>query len=345
MISFCDSYIEDIKNNRLTKCKILFPFFGFSEFSEIKKSEQSFQLHAYKLGNEIRTIIDREIPDTLIENLKTGKASSIDFLLGYINEAFKIINENILRKKYSSAQILNRPLTIQDIKWISIANLKNNEKFLVPWPIPFPDFPYEVDLKKYDYTYVRDLLDAMTSYVNFDFNEVLRKVITSLENALTHYKIKKLLKRKLIEKNKIAPKDIKINFLDQIRAVVVRAELVYNLEILYKIRNKIVHDKLRLSHDNDTLCHKSIITLLYVYKGYLSESQEMSDYMLKVEFQFNFIIQMYRGMKIENFIIKDEKNVKTFSGPGPEFDDFMFKPLQIKDTEIPDLLTKNKKDA
>lgn len=345
MSFFCQDYIDDIENGNITKCKVLFPFLCFSEFAEIKESNQNFQLHAFKGGNEIRVMIEKEIPNTLIEDLKTGESSSMNFLLGYINDALQIINENIINRRYRSAHILSTALTIQDIKWISIANLKNEEKFLVPWPVPFPDFPYGVDLEKYDFIYVRDLLDAMTSYINFDFNEVPRKVITSLENAFVHYKVRKQLKNLMVKKGKTIREKIKmlffeskkISFLDQVNVVVGRTELIHNLKIIYKVRNKIVHDKLRLSHKNDMICHKSIGTLLYVYKGYLSESQEMSDYMLKVESQFIFIKDFYRGMRVENFITTeaDEKNAKFFTSPGPDFDDSMFYSLKIKDKEIP----------
>jgi hypothetical protein len=341
MPSFCQSYIDDINENNVTRCKILLPFLSFSEFTEIKELHQNFQLHAFREENEIRVMIDRIIPNTLIEDLKTGEKSSMNFLLGYINDVLPIINKYILNRKYGSAHILGRVLTVQDIKWISIANLKNDEKFLVPWPIPFPDFPYEVDLEKYDFIYVRDLIDAMTSYINFDFNEVPRKIITSLENAFVHYKIEKQLKMLMVQKDKSILRKIilffrppKINFLFMVDAVVGRSELVHNLRIIYKTRNKLVHDKLRLSHNNDAMCHKSIGTLLWVYKGFLSESQEMSDYILKMEFQFGFIKDFYRGMKIEDFVIK-HKNLKIFSGPDPELDDLMFGGLKIQDSEIP----------
>jgi len=243
-----------------------------------------------RADNSIQVLIKKEIPHSLVEDLKSARHNSMAFLVGYFNNAFKMINEIILERKYRLGQILNRPLVIQDIKYVSITNLHNKKYFNVPWPLSFPNFPYRSDVKNLGFVHIRDLLDAMNSYVNYDFNEVIRKAITSLENAFVHYKVEKIA-RKTKKQTK--------TFMDQARFVVVEPELINNLEIMYKTRNKIVHDKLRLNHINNLTCYKSILTLLYIYQDILSESNEVADYILMLELQFKIIYNFYRRLRVE----------------------------------------------
>lgn len=321
----------------MIEIKILFSIHGITEFTEMKIVNQNFGILAAKFGNQIRIILNKKVPESLFNDLKTAEKSSIDFLLGYINKVLPILNQEILKRKYSSAQILNRPFSVIDIQTISLINLKNQDSFAIPWPIGFSNFPFrETDPGKFDYTYTRDLLDAMTSYLYFDFSESIRKIITSFENSVSHFKIKNKFKKIIQEREQIAwDKKRKITFNEIVDVTVWRPELRYNIRVLYKLRNKIVHDKLRLSHKNDILCHKGISTLIYIYMT-LSDSHELFNYIEQIRDQFLSMVDFYRGLDLDNFLHMEEElnNAPTFLGPSREFDDYMFAGVKIKDKDI-----------
>lgn len=344
MGSFFEEYISDIKSNNLIDCKILFSFTYITKFTEIKKSTKDVEIQAYKDGAELRVIASKKIPESLVRDLKTNERSSMNFLIGYINDFLPFINQNILQRKYNTAQVLSKPLAIQDIKFISIADLKNNDKFLISWPIGFDDFPFKNDIQKYNYTYIKDLIDAITYYLYADYDVSMIKVITSLENAFKQYKIDKKIKNKPTKPKRqsflnkiyklIRRQKNNITFKDRIDYVVDREELKHNILTIYKkVRCKIVHNDLRLEQKHDMICHKGIGTLFYIYKGYLCNSQELSHYIFEIETQFNMLLQFFRGMKTEHFMSVGEKDGPILK-PGKDFDDLMFNSIKIKDSEI-----------
>ena len=336
METFSSQYENDYKNKNLVDCKILFWFRGFMSFQnfEIKKSD--FKILVFREQNEIRIIMDRKIPEGLVDDLKTLEKSSLNFLNGYINDAVPYINQKLKENKYLTIQIINRPISILDIQGLSIANLKNNEKFWIPWPTGFGDFPFlNTNPKKYDFVYIRDLIDAMTSYLYHDYDECIRKIITSLDNALNYYKTKERIIKEKKKKNE------KLYFKKIMDEIVKRPELNYNIKKIYDTRNKIVHEKIRLNQNDDMLCKKGIGTLLYIYKMYLCDSDKLSNYIFQIEMQFNSEILFLRGMKIEHFIQEDDEKTEIIKTP-EDLNNSMFNSIKIKDKEISRLFYGNK---
>ncbi len=62
----------------------------------------------------------------------------------------------------------------------------------------------------------------------------------------------------------------------------------------------------------------------------------MSKYVSQIRTQFNMLNNFYRGMRLDNFLIDEEKMKKApiFSPPSKEFDDYMFAGIKIKDIEL-----------
>ena len=236
------------------------------------------------------------------------------------------INERVREIKYSTVQVVSRTLSMLDIQGIVIAD-EADRAFEVLWPVGFGSFPFQQKPKNCDFIYIRDLIEAMTSYIYYDYDETIRKIITSLDNALKHYQIKDKIRQKYPDDQK------KLKFKNMMDEVVTRPELNFNIKKIYDIRNGIVHDKIRLNSKHETLLKKSIGTLLYIYKIYLNDSSELSRYILQIEMQFGSIINSLRGMKLEFFIQDIPQETKLIKTP-QELDEQQFGSIKIQDNDM-----------
>lgn len=331
--SFYSQYIDDIKAGKVVSTKVLFwsPFLTYLPPLEIQTNE--FVLKIETGENKIKAMLDITMPTSLYNDLKNVDKSSLSFLIGYISKSIPFINLHILNYKYAYAHIITTRISAFDIQDLLLINTANDEKFMVPWPMGIANFPFtEVLPSEYDYVYIRDFLDAITSYLYYDFDDCIRRIMTSFDNAVIHYGT-----IKMVRQNLGLTRNDRITFNMIVDNIISRPELNHNIHIMYKTRNKIVHDELRLESKHDVFMRKAIGTMFYVLKGYLVESRILSDYIGQIELQYMSILEICRGWDIDDFIKSEdnEPSEESIIENSEQMDNAMFSSIKITDDELP----------
>lgn len=280
-------------------------------------------LHVRQDGGEIHINYHKKITQTLLDDIKTFfacfkdnkqvpdelmKKNPSQYIVGYIGETLPRINSEILERKHKEGHLLLKTISQFDIYKVFIVDDSGNYHAIL-WPSPIPGFP---EIKKFqnniNVVFVRDLIDAMTEYFYFNLDECIRKVITSLENYFIFYRLKPPIESNLLSRffyrnsgkfKKLVNEFIKENcYPFKERDLKILRE---NILFVYKIRNWIVHDKLRLKLDNLMFCKKAIGTLLYIYQSKFTYNDKKKDYIFALDMQFKMIADMIIGLNLDNF--------------------------------------------
>ena len=305
-----------------------------------------------KLFDHISLLSQKDVKSLSNEELQKY-AHATPFVIGYIRKVLPLINKEIIKRKYQEGLILARTASITDVSDIFILDITKpiNDGVFVIWPNPLPGFPSSVEISSYaDAIYIRDLIESMTAFFDFNFDDCIRKVITSLENCLLIYyklscktkkhffkncfkreKLIKVVNEYIVEKNYINKgyneKNLKI--------------IRQNIKYIYHIRNQIVHNQLRANLELYSIYKKAIGTLLYVYQGDFIDKNEQA-------YVFSFYLQFlaiddggYSGLPIINFkddVVEDKKIIKN----DKDLNERMFKNLEITKNEVREFELKSK---
>lgn len=163
---------------------IKFKFRAPAVFRSINFDEDNLHVRQLKNG-EILCTLEKNISKKLFidvcnfyespENVKKTN----NFILGYVYKTLGIINDKIIEEKYKHGLFLVKPISIFDIYEIGVID-KNDKGGMAIWPVPHN---IKLDLLG-DEIYNRDFVDAITSYLTFNYDDCIRKIITSLENFI-----------------------------------------------------------------------------------------------------------------------------------------------------------------
>jgi len=300
-------------------------------------------LYAKQEGSEIKVAYEKEISRALLLDIQKHFADfqykrKIDeeitrrnpsqYIVGYIKETLPRINIEIAKKRYSEGHLVLRNVSIFDTDHIFVINQKNVSAIL--WPLPLPnleDIPDEISV-----VFVRDLIDSMTEYFYFNLDECVRKVITSLENYFIFYKLepKTLPPPKRKFQRLVGDYIVETLYPYKERDLKVIRE---NILFVYELRNKIVHDKLRLNPENTMVCKKAIGTLLYIYQSNYTTNDGKRKHIFSLDMHFKMVADMM-SPNLDMF----EKAEKSTKEPevihnDDEMNESMFRSLKIKEHE------------
>lgn len=351
---------EFVEDEKRIEVHILFKFRTAVNFSNLNFDEGA--LHVRQIGTgEVLCTIEKTVSDKLFRLMADpmdfdddervqGFLSVNNFVLGYIRPYLPAINERIQIEKYRDGHILARPVAIFDLYEVAVLDKNNrNSGAVIPWPAPLSGWEESRLAEGNDAVFIRDLIDAMTAYYEYDLDECLRKIITSLENCFSHYslsvpstsiwerarkmfwgkrgKFKRLINTYLVARNYPFPeRDL----------LIVRA----NIKFIYHLRNLIVHDKLRVNPSQTTLCRKAIATLLYIYQGHYLRSAHRV-YIFSFYAQFFSIYDSMTGYSLET-AAEDKPTISRKANIIRNADDMnrmMFASLSITKAERDSVLT------
>jgi len=300
-------------------------------------------LHVRQNGSELEVAYEKEISQSLLCDLQKHfsdfrRKQKIDeeitqrnpsqYIVGYIKETLPRINAEIGRKKYSEGHLILHNVSIFDVDHVFVSDKKETSAIL--WPLALPnleDIPDDVNV-----VFVRDLIDAMTEYFYFNLDECVRKVITSLENFFLYYKLE--------PKSQPPPKS---KFIRQVNDYIVEGLYQYkerdlkivrgNILFIYQLRNKIVHDELRLSPEKTMVCKKAIGTLLYIYQSKYTTDDGKRKHIFTLDGHFKMIADMVSPNL--DFFERAEKSTKEpeVIHNDDEMNESMFRSLEIKEHE------------
>ena len=103
-----------------------------------------------------------------------------------------------------------------------------------------------------------------------------------------------------------------------------------NIAYVYKIRNLIVHDKLRPNVDNLHFCYKAIMTLLYIYQSNQTKQDGKYDYIFSQHMHFKTIVNMVTGLNLDRLAKAEEKSEKIKPiKDGDDMNKWMFANIKI----------------
>lgn len=345
-------YIEDLEK---VDVLIHFTFKSPVVFSNSNFSYRSLSVSQNQNG-EVICIIKKTLSKKLFSELIDKKdinklIRAINPIMGYIRLYLPTINAYIQEQKYLEGHILGRMISASDIYNVLVTDLNKKNGGLLPWPTPLTGFPPSKLTNKQDVVYTRDLIDAMSSYFQYNLDDCIRKVITSLENCFLHYELtlpprskQEWLKKLIFGKEYKIKKLINFYITENYYGYIERdlQKLRKNILFIYKLRNLIVHDKLRIHPSQTTICKKAIGTLLYLYQGSFIE-KDRREYISSLHGQFMMIGEMYNGYSLEiidwNNSLEKKNTRPNIINNKDDMDRFVFEGLSIKEKEEKSILS------
>jgi len=244
-------------------------------FSNVSLEDKKIKL--YMLGEFLVIQYTLLLSKKLFEDISSGKR--YNYVWSYLDKILPYVNSEIQKNKYSRGQVLLRNLSFFDI---AIAQVyKNNTCVAILESSIFDNFPKLcADNTFHNFVYIRDYIDAITAILYYDYEEFIKKSITSIENYFIQHEIEKDEFKKTLRRI-LKPTDNMYG----------NKTIYKNICYIYKLRNKIVHNTLRIDYNKKEwkyLCNVSLATLQYLFQRVCSDKAE-SKYIFDVYMQYSLI--------------------------------------------------------
>lgn len=256
-------------------------------------------------GSALAIVIHRKISSRLWDDLRLFQQGHL-FVVGYVHALLPAINRRLLDNRYLSGHVYSRTYAVHEALGISIRH--KNDTVRTPWPIsalPFPRVAQFAHASRE--TCIRDYIDAVHAFVRNDFDDCIRRVITSTEDFIVFKKWKTAPPQRPLPSNiweKIAdrirrvlrrnsapaiPNTFKNTLRTNIRTDRIAGQVILeNLLFIYHVRNRIVHAGFRLSTHSARFCRKSIATVGYLLQR-ASRSRDIAQFVFSVEMHLNLL--------------------------------------------------------
>lgn len=270
-------YVEDPVRIPI-EIKIYFPFSADLENTNIEVDGRQVRLEQW--GAIFCVSFIENISERLFNNIKEKHAGD-DWILGYVSVVLPYVNQEILRQRYRHAHFLLKTLTVLDILQLWLVRNKK-DKVRIEWPKAISNFPPAAELAKNydDQIYFRDIIDAIHAYFNNNYDECIRKIITSVETFIKTYNLK------------VVKQVYKTDFEETVRrhmniiCPMTQENAADVIMDTYIARNEIVHDGKHFDlKEGKKIGKRGIHLVLDVYKNYGSDD-DMKRYAFYLEGQF-----------------------------------------------------------
>ena len=262
------------------------------------------------------------LPRKLIDDISWSRKNSERYVYGYIFNPLNRVNEEMLRQRYEFGNFLVNSFSFFNIITITLTNIETqitDEIISMPWPIIFSSPPYTNSNQKiYSEVFIRDYIDAWNDFFRYDYDNCVKKLITSIENAFLFYKVRGTTKYPWWNIMKYRRRS---GFRDKIESLLCKNDLLShkvlkeNLIFLYKVRNRVTHESLRVNRqDGWWFCGKGLETLQYFYQfidGGIG--QDRASYIFKMYGFADLLFHMIRGNTVENIKLR-EKSMENNRG-------------------------------
>ncbi len=246
-------------------------------------------------GNYMVISFKKRISARLFQYLQESRDAR--WIIGYVDKYLHRVNQELLIQRYHSGSFLLRGYSLFDILKLSLA-IPDNDEVVLGWPPVFPAFPQEngnVPGQFVDETYINDLIDACGAFLLDNLDECIKRIITSVENFFRRLKLQ-------------GAKFPDGSYQHGFKAIVrnnLRADDYYekilrdNLLFIYKLRNKMVHDKFHLKFRHKWICNKALGTLFYFYPRCV-EDKGVRSYISSLEAQFVMLVSYCTGCNLDD---------------------------------------------
>lgn len=243
-------YVEDA--NRVN-CTISIAFIYPALIKSVEFWHRKSRLVFRQIPPLLFIYIQRKISERLWDDLRLFSRGE-QFIIGYLSRLMPVINRRLLDNRYLNGEPLSRTFSLLDAIGIRVTCGKYTVS--LNWPISVVPFHRTVELAPgRTEMYLRDLVDAMQSFLSNDFDECVRRLVTSTETFFLHLGWKAATKpntfRRILDCNVDTS-----GLAGQV--------IVQNLKFIYKVRNKIVHRGFRMSPSSGLFCDKAIGSATYL---------------------------------------------------------------------------------
>jgi hypothetical protein len=223
-------------------------------------------------GNILLIRIYRKISQSLWDELRLVRFDQ-RFIIGYLASYMPAINRFLLDARYNQGHLLSRTYAVFEALDVSVT--VGNQRVWLDWPISFPAFPPSAKLsRRMNASYIRDFIDSINSYFRNDYDDCIRRVVTSAENFFQSRGWKVKLNPDGVRQRILQLFGVKIEtrrttfrrlLFDNVDTGRLSGEVINgNMQYIYTLRNKIVHSELRMGVSSGLFCVKSIATLYYL---------------------------------------------------------------------------------
>lgn len=307
---------------------------------------QNKKINGSQKGSIFMFTFDVALPRKLIDDLAWGKGNARSYIIGYISKYLPRVNQELLEQRYLSGHFLVQSFSTLDIFSIKVSNLKPewaDEVINVPWPPSFSHFPPVKKIQGEELeTYLMDFIDAGNDYLRGDYNDCVRRIITSAENAFRLYGIDRVPLTWWKRYFSLLPFLKESGFSRTARSIssgtnLGRQVVSENLLFLYKLRNKIVHDKFRIRFENGWVCRKGLSTLNYLYQ-FLDRGGKTAEYVSFMEGQLSMLDRELKGATLESVkagrdFIHNASDNKYIIDSDKKMNEWMFGSLRISEED------------
>lgn len=265
------NYVEDrVKVN----CSIETNFYFLAEVESYDFDFEESKVSVRQSEHVLQVHIFRKISEQLWKDvLRSGGEES--FILPYISKILPEVNHHLLKQRYIKGHILSRTFSLIDAQSIFVVNGK--KRVQLKWPQNISGFPPTIGLAaENDEIYLRDYIDAMHSYFKNDYDDCIRRIITSVNNVINTRKLKAVGGE--TEFANILRSNLDANIYSN-------SVILENLLFIYKLRNKIVHDRFRMKTSDGWICRKALGTLNYFLQRHRRD-ENMFRYIMSLGMQF-----------------------------------------------------------
>lgn len=294
-------------------------------------------------GSDLFIQVHRKIPQRLFDDIRLPQVRR-EYLVGYMTQYVPIINRKLQDIKYETSNFLVKPFSIYDL--LDIVVTIKGRSVRAFWPFQLPTFPSTTELTaQASRVYIRDYIDACSSYFVGNYDECIRKVVTSIENLIRE-KRWKLPERTLLNRMKDIFFMRKPFNRNSFRKIIDRyiplgtyqADTVnFNIQHIYSVRNKIVHDSFRVPVGADMFCDKAISTLYY-FLSFSSGDPEERKLLLGTRQHFVLTQRYAKGGFNLDDIERRQRTKEEFTNEpiltNEEFDRHMFSALKFTQRDL-----------
>ena len=310
-------YVED--GNRI-ECRITAAFIFPGLIDSIEFWHRKNRIVLQKHPPVVTIEIHRKISVRLWDDLRLfGRGQQ--FIIGYVNAVMPAINRRLLDNRYLSGQPLSRTFFL--LEAVGLLVTRGSEQLPLHWPISVSPFPRSAQLAPgRDETYIRDFIDAIHTYLKNDFDDCIRRLVTSVETFFSHRRWTASAGPNTFRR--ILHNNVETNML-------AGQVIVDNLKVVYQVRNRIVHAGFRMSPSSGVFCDKAIATVRYLIQRY-SGDMAISNYVHSHGMQL-LAVQGILGHRYDLDQIERSRSLQQDRGApirnASDLDDFMFRALRF----------------
>ncbi len=296
-----EEYFKD-KNQIEVQFSVAFP--SFSPFSSITLDTEIGKLSLTNQNSHIFLRFEGKISEKLFNDSKHQKG--INWIFGYVAPHIDYLNQEIYKQRYRKSNLLLQPYSILNISYIEISKISTKKKVKIQFPMTVgiqdiitPKIP--VDMSFFEHIYVRDLIDALNSYFFSNFDDCVRRLITSVETSFQYYSFNEIKDKNT---NSIFKGTLDANC--SMICPMTKKNVAEEVWSLYKVRNEIVHEGRRIKPTEKRICDDGIHYVLDYFKNLKVNNGELSRFILQIEGEY-MVYKDFVGQGLTLDILKDIK--------------------------------------